>query len=87
MKVDYASNLALFLLERTGSVLGTWSGRLSASDQRSLYGRHIGKGTIIIDGASETVCNRVKVCFGHDYDDRNMLRWKDLLSSNPTQRA
>jgi hypothetical protein len=76
--VDYAANLAAFLLAETGSVLGTWSGRLSASEQRSLFGRFIGKGKIVIDGEHETVCNRVKVCFGHDYDDRNLTAWKAL---------
>ena len=44
--MDYAANLALFLLERTGSIFATWTGRLSANEQRELFGRAIGKGTI-----------------------------------------
>lgn len=73
--MDYATNLALFLLEKTGSVLGAWGGKMSAAEQRALFGRFLGKGQIVIDGAAETVCNRVKVCFGLDYDDRNVTRW------------
>ncbi len=77
-KTDYAARLALFLLEKTGSVLGRFSARLTATEQRNLFGRVIGKGKIIIDGADETIRNRVKVCFGHDYDDRNVTKWAAL---------
>lgn len=76
--IDRAATLALFLTERTGSPLGVWVGRMRAVDQRALFGRVIGKGRIIIDGTAETVTNRVIVCFGHDYDDRNTTRWRDL---------
>jgi ribosomal protein L9 len=75
---DYAANLALFLQEKTGSVFGNWCGRMTANEQRELFGRFIGKGRIIIDGLNETICNRVKVCFGLDYDDRNLAHWRDL---------
>lgn len=75
---DFAASLALFLLEKTGSVLGCWAGKLSAAEQRGLFGRFIGKGRIVIDGATERVCNRVKVCFGQDWDDRNVIAWRDL---------
>lgn len=76
--MDYAAQLALFLLEKTGSIFGEWSGRLTAAEQRVLFGQFIGKGLIIIDGTQETICNRVKVCFGLDYDDRNVRHWRDL---------
>lgn len=76
--VDYAANLALFLLNETGTIFGVWSGKMSANEQRKLFGRFIGKGKIIIDGENEMISNRVKVCFGHDYDDRNKTAWKDL---------
>lgn len=76
--MDYAANLALFLLERTGSIFSTWAGRLTANEQRQLFGRAIGRGRIVIDGAAETVCNRVSVCFGLDHDDRNMTAWRAL---------
>jgi hypothetical protein len=73
-----ATNLAFFLLEKTGSVLGKWAGKMAAKDQRELFGRFIGKGEIIIDGTEETIGNRVKVCFGLDYDDRNVTAWRAL---------
>ena len=75
---DYASALALFLQDKTGSIFGRYIGKLSATEQKALTGRYIGKGSIVIDGSTETVCNRVKVCFGHDYDDRNVTQWRAL---------
>ena len=76
--MDYAAQLALFLTSRTGSTLSTWCGKLTASEQRGLFGRFIGRGQIVINGEQETICNRVKVCFGLDYDDRNITRWRNL---------
>ncbi len=75
---DFAAQLAFFLLEKTGTVYGQWDGKMPATEQRALFGRFIGKGLILIDGAHETICNRVKVCFGHDYDDRNVTKWAAL---------
>ncbi len=77
-KPDYAANLAHFLLRHTNSVWGFWKGRMTAQEQRALFGRYIGKGTICIDGEQELIFNRVKVCFGLDYDDRNVFHWRDL---------
>lgn len=77
-KPDYPAQLALHLTEHAGSCLATWRGRLTAAQQRALFGRYIGKGTIVIDGAAETICNSVKVCFGLDYDHRNVTAWRDL---------
>lgn len=74
----FVVNTALFLLDQTDSVLARWEGRLTAAEQRKLFGRYLGKGTIVIDGTAETICNRVKVCFGLDTDDRNVTRWRDL---------
>lgn len=78
IQMDFAANLAFFLLEKTGSVLGVWQGKLSADAQRKLFGRCIGKGTIIVNGETETIYNRVKVCFGQDYDDRNIMTFAAL---------
>jgi hypothetical protein len=77
-KPDYAANLALFLLEKTGSVCGLWGDKMLAAEQRALFGRFLGKGTIVINGHDETICNRVKVCFGMDWDDRKVTRWASL---------
>lgn len=76
--MDYAAKLALFLTNKLGTCFGIWSGKLTAAEQRELFGRYIGKGNIVIDGSDETVCNRVKVCFGLDYDDRNITKWSAL---------
>lgn len=76
--MDYAGNLAAHLLEKTGSVFGTIAAKMTATEQRALFGRYLGKGTIVINGEEETICNRVKVCFGHDYDDRNVTSWRTL---------
>lgn len=76
--MDYAANLAIFLTERAGSCLATWRGKMSAADQRALFGRFLGKGTIVINGEEETVLNRVSVCFGQDWDDRKITRWRNL---------
>lgn len=78
MNNDYAANLAIFLTEKTGTCIGGWHGRMTAQEQRALFGKYIGKGLIIIDGTAETICNRVKVCFGLDYDDRNVTNWRAL---------
>ena len=77
-KPDYAAKLALFLLEKTGSVFGEVFKRMTATEQRELFGQFIGKGTIVINGAEETICNQVKVCFGLDSDRRNYRNWRDL---------
>lgn len=75
---DIASNLALFLTERTGSCLGAWRGRLTAAEQRALLGRFVGKGVLWIDGAAETVEHHVKVCFGTDTDCTFSRKWSAL---------
>ncbi len=78
IKQDHAANLALFLVEKTGSVFGTWRGQMTARDQRNLFGRFLGKGVLVINGEQERVKMIVKVCFGLDYDTREDLAWRDL---------
>lgn len=73
-----ASNMALFLLGKVGSVLGVWRGRLSATDQRALFGQFLGKGQITIDGGQEVLKHTVKVGFGQDYDDTFNRKWSQL---------
>lgn len=74
----FVVNLALYLLDQTNSVTARWEGKLSAAEQRKIFGRYLGRGTIVIDGDRELVFNRVKVCFGLDTDDRNVTNWRDL---------
>ena len=76
--MDYAANLAHFLQAHTGSVYGIWRGRMTASDQRKLFGRHLGKGLLVIDGTQERIRMIVKVCFGTDFDTRADISWREL---------
>lgn len=76
--MDYAANLAIFLTERKGSALATWSGHLLASEQRALFGRFLGKGKLWIDGAAETVEHHRKVGFGFDSECTANLKWSAL---------
>lgn len=78
MKTDHAASLALFLTEKTGTCLGSWQGRMPAAEQRALFGRFLGKGTLIIDGATERIEHFVKVCFGTDWDVTANLAWREL---------
>ncbi len=71
--MDYAANLALFLLKNTGSIFGRFVSRMTAAEQRTLFGRVVGKGRIVIDGEKEEVS-----CFGQDYDYRNVTKWNTL---------
>jgi len=75
---DHAAHLAMFLQAKTGTVCGVWKGRMTASEQRALFGRFLGKGTLVIDGAREELRMIVKVCFGLDYDTRECIAWRAL---------
>jgi len=67
-KYDIAANIAFFLLEKTGSTNGVWRGRMTANQQRSLFGSFLGKGQLVINGENETIRHYIKVCFGLDFD-------------------
>lgn len=77
-KPDFAAQLALFLLETTGSIWGRFRGKMPAAQQRALFGRFIGKGDIIIDGTEETVEMIYRVCFGTDWDRKGYTKWSAL---------
>lgn len=78
MSNDYAASLAIFLTEKTGSCMGEWRGRMTAQEQRGLFGRFLGKGLIEIDGATETLTHSRKVCFGLDSEDTHNINWRTL---------
>jgi hypothetical protein len=73
-----ATNLAFFLLEKTGSVCGVWAGNMPADEQRALFGRFLGKGRVHIDGSEETLRHTRKVCFGLDYEETYRATWADI---------
>lgn len=75
---DRAAFLALVLTEATGTTCGYIESRMSADEQREIFGRYLGKGVIQIDGNRAGVSMRVKVCFGTDYDIRAITHWRDL---------
>jgi len=78
MNYSTIENVTAYLVEKTGSSLGYHKEKMSKAKQVELFGMYFGKGTICINGTEETICNRVKVCFGLDYDDRNVKAWRDL---------
>ena len=71
-------NLAFFLAEKTGSVLGSFSCRMPAKEQRALFGQFLGKGKITIDGEREVLMHVVKRCFGLDFEVTFEKKWADL---------
>jgi hypothetical protein len=75
---DRAAFLALVLTEATGTPDGYMESRMTADEQREIFGRTFGRGVILIDGHASEVSMRVKVCFGTDYDIRNITHWRDL---------
>ena len=77
-KSDIVTNLTFFLLENTGSIFGIYKERMSAIEQRKLFGCFLGKGKIIINGLDEDICCRIKIAFGGDYEDRYSMRWIEL---------
>lgn len=79
-KFTAVANLASFLQEQKGSVLASWSGKMSAKQQRELFGVYMGKGLIVIDGERETIQHLVKVCHwnGQDSDPTFYAKWNDI---------
>lgn len=75
---DIVTNLALFLSKETDSVFSTWTGTLPAKTQRKMFGRYLGKGSITINGAEESIVHNIKVCFGQDFTHTFRASWKDI---------
>jgi hypothetical protein len=78
LSADKAANLAFFLQDNAGSIFGSWKGRMSAKDQRALFGRFLGKGLLVINGDKEKISHFVSVCFGTMYDCQLSLNWNQL---------
>lgn len=77
-KFTAVANMTNFLMEQKGSVLATWKGKMSAKQQRELFGCFIGKGEITINGEKEIVKHTVKVGFGGDYEVTFEQRWVNV---------
>jgi hypothetical protein len=78
---DYAANQGIFLSLNCGSCFAVWTGRMKAADQRKLFGRFLGKGTVVIDGNNENTFHIRTVCFGTDFDVNARVAWRDLHST------
>lgn len=77
-RFEVAAKLGMFLVSRKGTCLGQWRGRLSAQEQRTLFGRFLGKGELTIDGTNERIRHSVSRCFGLDYEITADIAWRDL---------
>jgi hypothetical protein len=76
LSADTAANLALFLLENTGSIAGVWHGKMAVADQRALACKAFaGKQTVHLNGAKQTIACTRKVCFGTDYEETMNITW------------
>lgn len=75
---DYAANLAQFLLENTGSVCGIIVTRIRATDQRKLFGRFLGRGSVEIDGDQEEVVHRYTSCYGQSIENTGVWTFRAL---------
>jgi len=74
---DYVANLTDFLMSKGESVIGSWSGRLTAAEQRALFGQFLGKGLLVIDGSEEDIQHWSACRFG-GADITKWIKWKDL---------
>ncbi|ANB77970.1 hypothetical protein AYM40_37020 (plasmid) [Paraburkholderia phytofirmans OLGA172] len=77
-RCELAAKLALFLVKRTGSRIEKWSGTLLAAEQRALFGRFFGKGTLTIDGKRERIKHTVSRSFGMGREVTTDVAWADL---------
>ncbi len=68
-RTEIVGALALFLLEKTGSIFGDFQGRITADEQRKHFGcAPFGKCRVMISGDPETVRVSRKVAFGQDFE-------------------
>lgn len=75
-------NLAMFLHDKLGDVTGKWQGRLTAGEQKSIFGSsRFGKALLQIDGGKETVKTKVTRGFGQDADVQT-YSWKELTTNS-----
>ncbi|MCX4150009.1 MULTISPECIES: hypothetical protein [Paraburkholderia] len=77
-RFELAARLALFLVKRKGDRAARWSGTLLAAEQRALFGRFLGKGTLTIDGARERIRHSVSRSFGMGRQVTADLAWTEL---------
>lgn len=75
---DRIGKLAIFLLQETGSIWGTWEGRMPVAKQRELFGyAPFGRKTVRVKGLGETVSHTRSVCFGTDWHTE-VMSWRGI---------
>lgn len=81
-------NITMFLLINTGSIFGTWKGKMKAKEQRELFGHYFGKGIIKINGETDTITHTIKVDFGRDIYETGSYKLVtgDLVINNENQQ-
>jgi hypothetical protein len=65
-RFDVATNIAHFLMAQGLSIFDKWQGKITAADQRKIFGVKLGKGIIVVDGENDRAENRSQTCFGGD---------------------
>jgi hypothetical protein len=77
-ELEIIGALAIFVLQKTGSVYGTFEGRISAQEQRAAFGCvPFGKCKVQINGEKEIVSAYRKVAFGQDWESAS-YSWMDF---------
>ena len=76
-----AEQIVQFLVQETNSCLGNWTGKMSKQQQLTILGHYFGKGTIHIDGITETIDHIVKVSFGQDSAITKSMSFTGILIS------
>lgn len=63
---EVAANMAHLLLANGHGIFDTTELRMTAADQRRVFGLFLGKGSLVIDGGNDRVSNMSVTCFGMD---------------------
>ncbi len=74
--VRILDNVQAWLLRETGEFDANWSGKLSASVQRELFGHVFGRGTIWINFDLMEIQHSIKVDFGTDWIETGGVDFK-----------
>lgn len=74
---DIHTRLSFFLLDETGTTGGLWSGKMTAAQQKVLFGKNLGQKVLTINGFNNTLTLGWSVGFGQDYESRTYT-WADI---------
>jgi len=78
-KLAAIANMRNHVILVTGNINAVWQGRLTAAQQRDMYGMYLGKGLITIDTRERLLVHTVRVGFdGGEIADTYVERWDNL---------